>query len=389
MKNNKFSEDNSRVLEFPPKSGVKSKKKKSKFITAIIFLLCITVVVCIIGKENTSNFDSTNSVNSESISLSGANNYSFSSYKEGYIFASDGKISCYNTSNTLQWQISGSKTAPKIVTNDPYVLTYYPDDTIAVVTNGSKTKTIKTQGKVIQGYVNSNGFCAFLVRETGLKNKITVYDNEGKMIYYRNNPDKLITHVSLSDDNKTLLTTELVAEKDFVSTEFVMTNVKKNIERARIKFSDDIPAGCNFVKKSEVIALFETKMVLFNLDGKIKQETEFENNRMQKFSYDNGYFAMLFNEDDSADVGSEIVFYNKNCKRVGGFSTQDKVYNVEIRDRIVLMTKASELVSSNFKGKEISKVDVTYDTQNVLFMGNKKCALVVSNAQSAKLMPLK
>ena len=138
MKDEIRNDQEEKIIKFPErqrKNDYKSSKSKNKSKTFFLWVILMAVVIfifCCCTIDST--FDSTNAVNTETISLSNANNYDFTSYKDGYILAKDGKISCYNTNQSVQWEISGSKTTPKVSVNEKYTLTYYADDAIAIYT---------------------------------------------------------------------------------------------------------------------------------------------------------------------------------------------------------------------------------------------------------------
>ncbi len=383
-KDTKSTSEDNKILEFPWK---KDNKKARSYRGVILFVILVVAIwVCLFSGD--SSFNYTNTVNVEPIALSTANNYDFTSYKGGYILAKDGKISCYNTNQQLQWETTSSKTSPTIKVNENYALVYYNSDNLAVVTNGEKTRKIKTSGNVLYGYVNTNGSCVLLLKESGLKNKIVVYNKNGEIIYYRDNPDKHITYALLSDDNKTLITSELITSGDSISTELVVTNVNKNEVKSTIKFENEIPGGYFLTDKRRMAVIFESSMKSFDLDGKLKWETKFENKSAFRFSYDGGIFAFVFNDDDSANTGSEAVFYNRKGKKIGSYKTDQKIRGIDIFDKTVLMTMDRQLIMVNTKGKHISTSDVTYDMKNSFLMGTKKCALIISNSRDARLVPL-
>ena len=348
--------------------------------------IVIILVICSFAIDST--FDSTNSVNTETISLSNANNYDFTSYKDGYILAKDGKISCYNTNQSIQWEIDGSKTTPKVTTNGKYVLTYYTDYALAVVTDGDETVNITTPGNVQFGYVNKNGYCALLVDEVGLKNKVVVYNNKGKMIYYRDNPNSFIPHIAFSDDDKSLVTLELITNDSSVSSCLIVTDVKTNKQISKIVFDNVLPGGCIFTESNAILAIFDSKILSYNTGGKLNWKADFGGKTLYKYSYDDGIIACVFNSDDSSSSGSEIAFYNKKGKSEGKFTTSEKVQGIEFKDKNALLTYGKKLALTNMKGEELSRADITYDMNEIHLMRTKKCALIVSNSQTAKLLPL-
>ena len=129
-------------------------------------------IIIVLTKDN--SFTSTHNVNTTTISLNSANNFDISPYKEGYMIARDGRIAAYNTNQELQWEVVGSKTIPTIKTNGKYSLTYYNEDTLAVVANGKAKTNIKTKGKVGYGHINKKRSSVLFIEESSLLSLIVI-----------------------------------------------------------------------------------------------------------------------------------------------------------------------------------------------------------------------
>ena len=96
--------------------------------------------------------------------------------------------------------------------------------------------------------------------------------------------------------------------------------------------------------------------------------------------------ALLFNEDDSAISDSELIVVNKKGKEVGNYKTKKKIYDIDIRDKNILLTMDRQLQLINSKGKFLSSVSVPYDFKETFYIANKKCALVITNSHIARLI---
>lgn len=389
LKELKNNNSNEKIIDFPKQNKNTSNGKKIFKYFIYIFLIFVLIRIFMSSGGN-ANFHATNTVRTDKITLASANNYAFEAYKEGYVMAKDGKISCFNTNQELQWEINGSKTAPTIKVNDKYVLVYYNEDKLAVVTDGNKTQEIKTPGNVMFGNVNKNGYTILFLEEAGLKNKLAVYNPKGEMLYYRDNPDSFITYALLSDNNYTLITNELVTDKKNVSSKLVVTNTRKNKTDCTIDFHNSVPGGLIMTGKKEIITLFETKMQCYNLSsGRMKWQSNFDGKSLYKYTYDDGLFAFIFNDDDSANTGSRVVFYRTNGKRAGEYITSSKIHGIDMCNQSALLTLDRQIQVINIKGKHISSADITYDIKDVIFIATKKCALILNSSREAKLLPLK
>ena len=382
---------NEKIINFPSdkekqntKQGI-SGKLLFKCIGYILFVSFLIMIIFLVNGDTT--FDSTNAVNEETINLSVANNFDFASYRDGYILAKDGFVSAFNTNQELQWEIKGSKTAPIVKTNGKYCLTYYNDDKLALITNGDKTQKIKTTGDVQYGYVNKNGYSVLFIKEVGLKNKIAVYDRYGDMLYYMDNPDKYISSAILSDNNRTLVTTEIFPKSQNVSTTVHIIDIRANKEKKKIVFENLVSGGCYFKNKNEFITFFSSKIVCNNISGREKWTVDFDGKQPVKYAYNGkNVIGLVFDVITDTGSASQAVFYNTNGKQIGTYDSNEKINSIDIHEKTVLLGLDRKLRIINTKGRELSSADVSYDIKDIIFMQTKKCALVLSSSSEARIV---
>jgi len=349
------------------------------------FIIVLLFIILYVTQDT--SFKGTNSVNTEGIPLAGANNFDICGYREGFVLAKDGRISCYNTNQELQWEFVGSKTTPTLKANDKYVLVYYPEDKLAIVTNGKKTNEIKTKGNVSYGYVNKNGYCVLFTKESGLKNKILVYNNNGKQLYMRQNSDVHIPYAILSDDNKTLLTIELSTHKKQLLSNINICDIRqKDKILSQTEFKKETIAGCFFCGPSDFVVISENQMTAFNINGRKKWKKQFDK-KILKYDYNSsGVISLLFNEDDSASSGSEVAFFGTTGKKYSSYFCEKKISTMDINDKIAVFGTERRIITANTKGKFLSDVDIPYDVKKVIFMGTKKAVLILTNSNEARLV---
>lgn len=400
MKDNEKRE-NDKILSFPEKESIleekrrlrreKEKKKTSsakKVLSLLVLIAFISTIVIFI--LNDTSFESTNQVNTSPILLSNANNYDYAKYLNGYIIARDGKISAYNTAQKLQWELKGSNAEPNLKCNGHYCLTYYYGDNIAVLTNGKNTQQIKTDGKISYGYVNKNGYSILFSSESGLKNKISIYDNNGKEIYYRQNADTLIPWAILSDDNYTLLTLELKTSNNKV-TSFIRTFDIKDSDKAisSINLKDCTIAGCFFYDKKNFVIVKDDAMESYSVKGNKNWSVNYNKKKLAKFSYnDDGIICLLFNKDASAGSGSEVMFYRTSGNKISTYVSDKHIYDADICSKTAVLRLDRQLLMVNSKGKLIKSTDVAFDIKDSIFMGTKKCVFVLTTSEDVVLVEM-
>lgn len=372
------------IINFPDNNKTK-KKNFSKFYILILIILIVIIVSFFNGKKS---FVSTDAVNADTISILSTENYCFSAYKEGYIFAKDGKISCFNTNQQLQWEVKSSKTAPTVVSNENYVLTYYKKDKLAVVTNGIKTRKISTDGNVIFGSVNKNGYVTLLIEEDGFKCQLAVYDKKGKLKYKWHNSEKYITSAYLSDNNKTLVVTELNLHDTGVVSNILIGDIRKELKFDEISLNDDVICDLKFISKNKFIVVLDSKTVCYSTKKHKKWEIDYSSENLYTYDIsDTNYISLVFGKDDSALSDSCVWIYNGKGKRTGMYESDKRIYKVDMQNKTSLIAYDREFEIINSNGKVISDAMLNVDIHDSIFIGNRRCALILSGSGASLIKP--
>lgn len=366
----------------------KQKYRKSNSYRFVFILIALIFIIGIFMLIDDSSFNATNSVNTEPISILSTENYCFSKYKKGYIFAKDGKISCYNTNQQLQWEINSSKTAPTVITNDNYVLTYYTKDKLAIITNGTKTRKITTDGNVIYGNINKNGYAALIVEEDGFKSQLAVYDNNGKLKFKWHNSEHYITSAMLSDNNKTLIASEVNLSDNGISSKVLITDIKKELSFEELNFNDSVICSMQFASKNKFIAVLDNKTVCYSTGLNKKWEIDYSGNNLYTYDIsDTNYISLVCGKDDSALSNSVVYVYNGNGKKIGEYNSEKRIYKIDMQDRTSLISYDRQFEIINGNGKRISSTDLNIDIHDSIFIGTKKCALILSGSGASLVRP--
>lgn len=356
-------------------------KKKSLDIRHVIFILPVfAVVIVLFIIFGNSSFNGTDSVNTEPITVSGNDNFDFCEYKQGYIYAADGKISCYNTMQQLQWEINGSKSAPTIVTNNNYVLTYYKKDSTAYVTNGTKTVKIKAAGNVIFGSINKNGYVSLITEEDGFKNQIAVFDKKGKAIYRWHNSDKYITSAVLSDSNKILALSQIDFSDSGTQSNVIVRDIVNGKNINNVKCDDSVICKLYFTNKNQFVVVTDTKTFSSTAGAKIKWTVDYNGKKLYTYDISEKGIALVFGEDDSALGKSIVKFYNYRGNQIGEFKSESKVKYIDMQGKRSMLVYSKGISVTNNKGKKLSDKSIGYDMKKCIYMGNKRCVLIVSGS---------
>lgn len=399
---NTDAKSNGNILDFPTKrpdgaaigTGEKTnrtkriKRKRNGSATALIVAVIAAIIATVYFRmSDDSSFSGSSDVSTDTINILSSDNYAFADYKEGYIYASDGKISCYNTNNELQWEINGSKTEPTVKSNGKYALIYYKNDNLAIITDGTYTREINTDGNVIYGDVNKNGYTALIVEESGFKNQIAVYDRKAKSLYKWHNSSEYITSVHISDNNRNLAAGAVELNEGSVDASVVLIDIKKEKDKKSISFSDSIICDIKFISKNNFVAVLDTKTVCCSVNESKKWEIDYGGNTLVTYDISDTNNTVLVFGDDSAMSGSEIRFYDSGGKSRGSYKSEDKAERVDMKGKTALLVYDRKISALSIKGKKLSEHKLNYDIKDCIFLANKKCALVISGSGAELVSP--
>lgn len=386
---NKHMNESDNVLEFPTnknefkekkirKAGYHKKNYTSIIILAVIVLLTISAFVV---RENGSNIDNeAGDVNQNVIDNINGEGYAFEAYRDGYIYARNGKITFYNTNREAQWEVSGSKTSPKLTVSDEYVLAYYPNDKFVILTDGEYTKKIKTDGGVSYAHVNKHGYCALIVEENGFKNQVAVYDDSGKSLYKWHNSDEYVTAVQISDNNKHMIASAVDLDDNKVGTKVLIFDITKRKDAEVVRFSDAVICSVQFISKKDFIVILDNETVCCNINKKMNWTIDYKGKNLCTYDVNNiGNTALVFG-DDSAMTGSEVLFYNSRGKLKGESKTDTKVSQIDMQGSTALAVCEREFRILNSKGKLLHSQKLGYDARWSYFLGDKKTALAIAGS---------
>lgn len=378
-------EEDKKKKDFLNNNDNKNLNKIKRFIIYAIFAFALVCVIFFVMSDT--SFDATDEVNTQPININGATNFSFCSYREGYIIARDGKISCYNTNQELQWEINGSKTKPTTVSCQKYSLTYYTEDKLAVVTNGNNTNYIETEGNVMFGSVNENGYCVLFTEESGLKNKISVYDDNGKLIYARQNADHYIPHGILSPDNTSLLTIEMSFEKEKIITSLKSVDItKKDKVLSDVSLDTEDVAGCFFTDDNKYVVVTPDALICYSTKGNEQWKSVFSDNQLSEFDFNNDDIIGLCFAKEGSNTQTKVVFYNTDGKKISQYVAKENIYDLDICKTSAMLRCDNKIIIINTKGKYVSSHEVPFDMRESIYMANRKCVFVFLSSNEVRLI---
>ena len=366
------------------KKEPKHKVNVSKLITSIIAVAIIVLLsfgcykgFTALGRLITSSRPV--ETHSEEISITSTGTLAYDRFQRGVLVANSGNISYFKSDLNCQWEMPGFDGQPVIHTNGKYALVAYTNTPNARLINGADAVAVTGSGKIVSSYVNKNGYFALVMTEDGYKNQISVFDNNGKLIYKWHSAENFITSVALSPDNKNLAAATIGFTENGFDSGIMMFDLAQNQPNAGQHQSDNLIMNIEFVSNNKLVAIGDKNTVYYKKNGKLVDTIDYSGKKLITFDIaDNGRVILAFAKDDSAMSNCDIYSYKTNGREGGHYETEGRVLSVSCCDENVLVAKDSEFELLTDRCRRINSVSVVRDLKKSVLFNKGRDAFVIS-----------
>lgn len=356
-----------------------SKLIRSIFIILIIVLLslgCYKGFSALAGLiSSTGGVDT----HSEEISITSTGTLAYDRFQRGVLVANSGNISYYKSDLKCQLEMPGFDGQPVIHTNGNYALVAYTNTPNARLINGSDSVPVTGSGKIVSSYVNKNGYFALVMTEDGYKNQISVFNNDGKLIYKWHSAENYITSVALSPDNKNLAAATISFTENGFDSGIMMFDLAQNQPNSGQHQSDNLIMNIEFVSNSRLVAIGDKNTVYYKKNGKLADTVNYSGKKLITFDVsDNGRVILAFAKDDSAMSSCDVFSYNAKGREAGHYETEGRILSVSCCDDRLLVAKDSEFELLTDKCRKVNSVSVVRDLKKSVLFNKGRDAFVIS-----------
>lgn len=362
----------------------KRKINISKLIRSIVIILIIVLLSfgCYKGISALGSLISSSrgvETHSEEISITSTGTLSYDRFQRGVLVANSGNISYYKSDLKCQWEMAGFDGQPVIHTNGKYALVAYTNTPNARLINGSESVPVTGSGKIVSSYVNKNGYFALVMTEDGYKNQISVFDNNGKLIYKWHSAENYITSVALSPDNKNLAAATISFTENGFDSGIMMFDLAQNQPNSGQHQSDNLIMNIEYVSNSKLVAIGDKNTVYYRKNGKMLETIDYSGKKLITFDVaDSGRVILAFAKDDSAMSSCDVYSYKTNGKESGHYETEARVLSVSCCDDKLLVAMDSEFALLTDRCRSINSVSVVRDLKKSVLFNKGRDAFVIS-----------
>lgn len=246
-------------------------------------------------------------------------------------------------------------TDPMISVSDEYMLVYGDSaGGYSLYNSFSKIKHEKTEYPVTLAKISDYGTYAIVTKTNDYRSAVYIYDKNGNLKTLIKKKDNYVTDVALSDDGRYALVVSFFTDDQSgeFKTEVLLYDIKN--EKSIVKdYKKVFPLSASF-KSDGFSVIFDNNIVFYNLKGEeIRKhdfsDAKFANATPYRFCSGKELTAILF-EGDFGSYKNRIVLFNKNGEIIKETDFNGNVSKIATDDKYVYILASDTVYTFDIRG---------------------------------------
>lgn len=239
----------------------------------------------------------------------------------------------------------------------------------------SKSKilhSVDIENNLISADVSDYGAFSIVSGAKGFLSQLTVYDKNGKDIYYKYNfAEHYVTDVAISPDGKSVAVCGCTARDGSILSSVYVFDYKSEVPVAKFDYENNVFIGIKYLSNGNIAVLGENLTSIVNPKNCTKEDFSYDNKNLVGFDINKQEgvtLALSISEDGN---NSEIFVLNKKGKLETSFRTEHNIKALSFNKRRIAALAYGKVYIYNFSGKKIKLVDVGNDAKNIKLFSNR------------------
>jgi len=181
-------------------------------------------------------------------------------------------------------------------------LNYYLADEDEVLLSGT------ADSQIINANLNDSGAFTITTSSTDFKALVTAYDSDFKVIYKFHSSEKYVLDAAISPECEKIAIINYGSSNGVFETTLSLCHTNETSFFATIPLGSSIPLNISFITDDKICIICNDRLLLFNDNGKLITEINYENSTLQTYStaYDD-HTSILLSNDRSPEKKKLIV----------------------------------------------------------------------------------
>lgn len=214
------------------------------------------------------------------------------------------------------------------------------------------------EGNIAQINVNKNGYVAVTIVDTSNKTVITMYDNQGELLFNVVLSSTRVVSTSISNDNKYLALaqidtsgTMIQSNIKIVSIEDGKNNPENSIKKVYNGENNDLITNIKYQEKDKLICMYTDKITRIKVDETIETLQEYSEKKVSFASIELSNASITIEEKSSGifTADSIVNIINSENRGTSTYTAKSVTKEIYTSDNIIALNLGTEVefISTN------------------------------------------
>lgn len=287
-------------------------------------------------------------------------NHDFFIYGKHLLMVSNEKITCINNHGGVVWEDVLSFNNPVVKTAGSYVVIAEQNGTrIMLVSKGSVLCEFDSSGSIFTVDVNHKGFFTVVDSESGYRNKLSVYNSSGRLIYTWKISDSYVLTSDVSGNGRYLAVSMVDTSQTGMRGILSLVDMHSASVVFREEFDNRLYLSVIFDSRNVFSAVGDIDSVCFSTNGKLIWSIDYEDRQLQAFSHRKGEnFVLAFHNGSNT---STIESYSPSGVLRGSRILDFSISKLDSKGNKIISSSESRIVLTNHRCDVKKKLTLSGD----------------------------
>lgn len=299
----------------------------------------------------------------------------YSRFDTGIVYVSENQMTLYDKNGEVRWNTVTNISNPILKTNGDYALLWETDGQNAVVyKNRRQIYQIKTQNKIITGYISAVGECVLVMQKPFYKGEVIVYNKSGEAIYSRSFGSENIMAAAISDTRR--LAVALMSVDTQANSKVAFFDINKTDEESNIIYKDTIIYDMEFHSNS-LIAYADDKMMCIRSSAKEDWVYPYGEKILNRYMRGNPDTRMLMFDNQN---NAELSVISLNGRETHKISTEVIADYGDMYNGYIIYNSERNLYLAQLDGTLLAKYVASRDIKKAYFIDEDNILVVYNTS---------
>lgn len=304
------------------------------------------------------------------------------------LVASENSICLVRDDGTALYEVSVGLEAPKLtVGNKRAAVCDVGGDTLYVLDSSGVSQTLTTEGGLCYYTARMNGkdYLAVTEQKNGYKASVSVYDEDGELIFSFDSYDNYISDAAVTEDGKYLVAVALATENGAFASTLLLYDLASAERVGETSIRDGLVMDFA-VNGDKVVSLCDKRLTVTTLAGETLLDHSYGNLYLHDYAITGEDFCALLLGRYQAGNVCELVTYSLEGEELASLEVAEEVLDLSAAGEYLAVLYSDSLVIYNRDLTEYARLEDT-DYAGQALMNEDGTALVIAGTSAWRFLP--